>query len=125
MLNEVPIAAWVRRCRRPIRWIYRFYELVMVNGPAWKALIEEEYGDGIVRPSTSTCRWSARPTLKGDRVKITPCPASSSRTNITALTQGTPEYGFRKTEPAGCSMERNPAGGPTFELHSRWREAAS
>src|SRR4051812_43930819 len=28
--------------------IYRFYELVMVNGPAWKALIEEEYGDGIM-----------------------------------------------------------------------------
>jgi cyanate lyase len=27
--------------------IYRFYELVMVNGPAWKALIEEEFGDGI------------------------------------------------------------------------------
>ena len=27
--------------------IYRFYELVMINGPAWKALIEEEYGDGI------------------------------------------------------------------------------
>ena len=29
--------------------IYRFYELVMINGPAWKALIEEEYGDGILR----------------------------------------------------------------------------
>src|ERR1700709_2565055 len=28
--------------------IYRFYELVMINGPAWKALIEEEYGDGIM-----------------------------------------------------------------------------
>ena len=29
--------------------IYRFYELVMINGPAWKSLIEEEYGDGILR----------------------------------------------------------------------------
>ena len=28
--------------------IYRFYELIMVNGPAWKALIEEEFGDGIM-----------------------------------------------------------------------------
>ena len=28
--------------------IYRFYEMVMVNGPAWKALIEEEFGDGIM-----------------------------------------------------------------------------
>ena len=28
--------------------LYRFYELVMVNGPALKALIEEELGDGIM-----------------------------------------------------------------------------
>ena len=28
--------------------LYRFYELVMVNGPALKALIEEEFGDGIM-----------------------------------------------------------------------------
>ena len=28
--------------------IYRFYELVMVNVRTWKALIEEEYGDGIM-----------------------------------------------------------------------------
>jgi hypothetical protein len=28
--------------------IYRFYELIMVNGPALKALIEEEFGDGIM-----------------------------------------------------------------------------
>jgi Cyanate lyase C-terminal domain len=28
--------------------IYRPYELVMLNGPAWKALIEEEFGDGIM-----------------------------------------------------------------------------
>jgi len=36
---------------RPL--IYRFYELVMVNGP--KALIEEEFGDGIM---------SAMPTVR-------------------------------------------------------------
>jgi cyanate lyase len=28
--------------------IYRFYELVLVNGPALKAPIEEEFGDGIM-----------------------------------------------------------------------------
>ena len=28
--------------------LYPFYELVMVNGPALKALIEEEFGDGIM-----------------------------------------------------------------------------
>ncbi len=39
--------------------IRRFYERVRVNGPAWKALIEEEFGDGIMGEATSTCRWSA------------------------------------------------------------------
>jgi cyanate lyase-like protein len=28
--------------------IYRFYELVMINGPALKVLIEEEFGDGVM-----------------------------------------------------------------------------
>jgi len=28
--------------------IWRFYDLVMVNGPALKAPIEEEFGDGIM-----------------------------------------------------------------------------
>jgi cyanate lyase len=28
--------------------IYRFYELVQVYGTTWKALIEEEFGDGIM-----------------------------------------------------------------------------
>ena len=28
--------------------LYRFYELLMVNGPAWKELIHEEFGDGIM-----------------------------------------------------------------------------
>ena len=40
--------------------LYRFYELVMVNGPAWKALIEEEFGDGIMSASTSICRLAGR-----------------------------------------------------------------
>ena len=63
MLNEVPY----RGSRAPTDpLIYRFYELVMVNGPAWKALIEEEFGDGIMSPSTSTWRSSA-PNPKGDR----------------------------------------------------------
>ena len=28
--------------------LYRFYELILVNGPAWKMLIEEEFGGGIM-----------------------------------------------------------------------------
>src|SRR6195256_1486056 len=45
LLNEVPMrGAGVPMPPTDPR-IYRFYELVMVNGPAWKALIEEEFGD--------------------------------------------------------------------------------
>ena len=44
MLNEVPSRGTAMPPTDPL--LYRFYELVMVNGPAWKALIEEEFGDG-------------------------------------------------------------------------------
>src|ERR1700692_1201159 len=46
LLNEVPNRGSPMPPTDPL--IYRFYELVMVNGPAWKALIEEEFGDGIM-----------------------------------------------------------------------------
>src|ERR1700745_1875741 len=46
MLNEVPMRGTPMPPTDPL--IYRFYELVMVNGPAWQALIEEEFGDGLM-----------------------------------------------------------------------------
>ena len=46
MINEVPMRGMPMPPADPL--LYRFYELVMVNGPAWKALIEEEFGDGIM-----------------------------------------------------------------------------
>ena len=48
MLNEVPMRGAGVPMPPTDPLIYRFYELVMVNGPAWKALIEEEFGDGIM-----------------------------------------------------------------------------
>src|SRR6202020_1932702 len=45
MLNEVPTRGTPMPPTDPL--LYRFYEMVMVNGPA-KALIEEEFGDGIM-----------------------------------------------------------------------------
>ena len=51
--------------------IYRLYELVMVNGPAWKALIEEEFGDGIMSAIDFDMEIERLPNPKGDRVKIT------------------------------------------------------
>jgi cyanate lyase len=51
--------------------IYRFYELVLINGPAWKALIEEEFGDGIMSAIDFEMVMERLPNPKGDRVKIT------------------------------------------------------
>src|SRR5206468_11982294 len=44
LLNEVPMRGAGVSMPPTDPLLYRFYELVMVNGPAWKALIEEEFG---------------------------------------------------------------------------------
>jgi len=69
MLNEVPVRGTPMPPTDPL--IYRFYELVMVNGPAWKALIEEEFGDGIMSAIDFDMAIERLPNPKGDRVKIT------------------------------------------------------
>jgi cyanate lyase len=69
MLNEVPIRGTSMPPTDPL--IYRFYELVMVNGPAWKALIEDEFGDGIMSAIDFDMQIERLPNPKGDRVKIT------------------------------------------------------
>jgi len=69
MLNEVPLRGTPMPPTDPL--IYRFYELVMVNGPAWKALIEEEFGDGIMSAIDFDMMLERQPDPKGDRVKIT------------------------------------------------------
>jgi len=62
MLNEVPMRGEGTPMPPTDPLIYRFYELVMVNGPAWKALIEEEYGDGIMSAiDAAGARHRARP----------------------------------------------------------------
>ena len=50
--------------------IYRFYELVQNYGPTWKALIEEEFGDGIMSAIDFDMSISRQPDPKGDRVHI-------------------------------------------------------
>ena len=50
--------------------IYRFYELVQNYGTTWKALIEEEFGDGIMSAIDFTMSIEREPDPKGDRVKI-------------------------------------------------------
>ena len=50
--------------------IYRFYELVQVYGTTWKALIEEEFGDGIMSAIDFDMTLERQPDQKGDRVRI-------------------------------------------------------
>jgi cyanate lyase len=69
MLNEVPMRGTPMPPTDPL--IYRFYELVMVNGPAWKALIEEEFGDGIMSAIDFDMQLERQPDPRGDRVRIT------------------------------------------------------
>jgi len=51
--------------------IYRFYELVQTYGTTWKALIEEEFGDGIMSAIDFDMTLERQPDQKGDRVKLT------------------------------------------------------
>jgi cyanate lyase len=71
MLNEVPMRAENVQMPPTDPLIYRFYEMVMVNGPAWKALIEEEFGDGIMSAIDFDMVMARVANPKGDRVQIT------------------------------------------------------
>ncbi len=51
--------------------IYRFYEIVNVYGTTLKALIHEEFGDGIMSAIDFTMDIQREPDPKGDRVKLT------------------------------------------------------
>ena len=50
--------------------IYRFYELVQTYGTTWKALIEEEFGDGIMSAIDFDMEIKREENPKGDRVRI-------------------------------------------------------
>jgi cyanate lyase len=71
MLNEVPMRGQGTPMPPTDPLIYRFYELVLVNGPAFKALIEEEFGDGIMSAIDFDVVIERQPDPKGDRVKLT------------------------------------------------------
>jgi cyanate lyase len=50
--------------------IYRFYELVAVYGTTFKALIHEEFGDGIMSAIDFKMDLRREPDPAGDRVQI-------------------------------------------------------
>jgi cyanate lyase len=95
MLNEVPMRGLGTPMPPTDPLIYRFYEMVMVNGPAWKALIEEEFGDGIMSAIDFDFLMERVANPKGDRVKITmsgkflPYKYYGASGNV-------PEYGYRE-----------------------------
>ena len=68
LLNEVPHRGSPMPPTDPL--IYRFYELVMVNGPALKVLIEEEFGDGIMSAIDFDLSMERQPDPKGDRKSV-------------------------------------------------------
>ena len=95
MLNEVPMRGAGVPMPPTDPLIYRFYELVMVNGPAWKALIEEEFGDGIMSAIDFDMDIERLPNPKGDRVKIT-MSGKFLPYKYYGNEQGLPDYGFKE-----------------------------
>src|SRR5271170_7895813 len=93
MLNEVPMRGAPMPPTDPL--IYRFYELVMVNGPAWKALIEEEYGDGIMSAIDFDLDLARQPHEKGDRVRLT-MSGKFLPYRYYGAQQGIPELGYKE-----------------------------
>lgn len=95
MLNEVPYRGTGTPMPPTDPLIYRFYEMVMVNGPAWKALIEEEFGDGIMSAIDFNVAFSREANPKGDRVKIE-MSGKFLPYKYYGNQQGIPEYGFKE-----------------------------
>ena len=95
MLNEVPMRGAGSAMPPTDPLIYRFYELVLINGPAWKALIEEEFGDGIMSAIDFDMEITREAHEKGDRVRI----AMSGKFlpyKYYGAEQGIPPLGYRE-----------------------------
>jgi cyanate lyase len=95
MLNEVPMRGGAMPPTDPL--LYRFYELVMVNGPALKALIEEEFGDGIMSAIDFDLEIDRLANPKGDRVRLV-MSGKFLPYKYYGAEQGVPEYGFKEEQ---------------------------
>jgi len=93
MLNEVPHRGTSMPPTDPL--IYRFYELVMVNGPALKALIEEEFGDGIMSAIDFDLQIERQPDPRGDRVRVM-MSGKFLPYKYYGATGNVPQYGYRE-----------------------------
>ena len=93
MLAEVPARGTAMPPTDPL--LYRFFEMVMVNGPALKALIEEEFGDGIMSAIDFDMTLDRLPHPKGDRVKIV-LSGKFLPYRYYGSEPGVPEYGLKE-----------------------------
>jgi len=82
LLQQVPYKGSLPTAVPTDPLIYRFYELVNVYGTTFKALIHEEFGDGIMSAIDFKMDLSREPDPKGDRVRIV-MSASICRTKLT------------------------------------------
>ena len=69
-LQEVPYKGSLPTAVPADPLIYRFYELINVYGTTIKALIHEEFGDGIMSAIDFSMDIQRQPDPKGDRVHI-------------------------------------------------------
>ena len=69
VLEEYPTKIWDQAVPTD-PCIYRLYEVVGVYGPTMKALIQEEFGDGIMSAIDFDMHISRVAHPKGDRVKV-------------------------------------------------------
>jgi cyanate lyase len=69
VLAEYPTKVWEQAVPTD-PCIYRLYEIVGVYGPTIKALIQEEFGDGIMSAIDFDMQITRVENPKGDRVKI-------------------------------------------------------
>lgn len=94
MLNEIPQRGAGVPMPPTDPLIYRFYEMVVINGPAWKELIQEEFGDGIMSAVDFDIQMSRQADQRGDRVKSS-ISGKFSPYKYHGNQQGVPDYGFK------------------------------
>lgn len=70
LLSEVPYKGSLPSAVPADPLIYRFYELISVYGTTFKALIHEEFGDGIMSAIDFSMDLQREHHPKGDRVNI-------------------------------------------------------
>jgi cyanate lyase len=70
LLQEVPYKGSLPTSVPSDPLVYRFHELISVYGTTFKALIHEEFGDGIMSAIDFSVHVSREADPKGDRVRI-------------------------------------------------------